>query len=238
MTAILVDNLSKKFILDKTPNTLKEWLIFRNQKQKKEFWALKNITLHVKRGKSLAIIGRNGSGKSTLLKIISKIIYPTDGSVQVNGKISSLLELGAGFKPDYTGRENVYLNGSILGLSKNEIDKKFDSIVEFSEIGDFVDQPVRNYSSGMYMRLAYSIAVSSNPDILLIDEILAVGDSKFKEKGLQRIIELKQGGTTIILVSHSEDMIKKVCDSVVWLENGKKKIEGNTQEVLKLYNEN
>ncbi len=236
MEIIRVEDLSKKFILSSSPGTLKEWLISRGKgSANKEFWALKNINLSINKGQSLGLIGRNGSGKSTLLKIICKILYPTTGSVQVNGKVSSLLELGAGFIPDYTGRDNVYLNGSILGLSREEIDKRFDSIVEFSEIGEFIDQPVRNYSSGMYMRLAYSVAVSSNPEVLLIDEILAVGDSKFKEKGLNRILELKEKGTTIVFVSHSDAMIKKVCDRVVWLDKGLIVGEGTPNDVLPQY---
>lgn len=238
MYSIVIDNVSKKFNLTKAPNTLKERLLFRRNMQRSEYWALKNINIKIGAGESVGIIGRNGSGKSTLLKLISKILYPTTGNIKVNGKLSSLLELGAGFKPDYTGIENIYLNGSILGFSKKEIEQRMDTIIDFSELKDFIYQPVRNYSSGMYMRLAYSIAVSADPEILLIDEILAVGDNKFKEKGLNRIMELKGNGTTIVLVSHSDNMIKKVCERALWVEKGSLIMDGETSEVLFKYNEN
>ncbi|RSK28671.1 ABC transporter ATP-binding protein [Bacillus sp. HMF5848] len=236
MQLIEVKELSKRFILNNNTNTLKDLLVYRNKIKRKEYWALQNVNLSVSKGEAVGIIGRNGSGKSTLLKIITKILYPTSGEVNVHGRVSSLLELGAGFKPDYTGLENIYLNGAILGLSKKQVDEKLKFIIEFSELEEFIDQPVRNYSSGMYMRLAYSIAVSIKPDILLIDEILAVGDKKFKEKGLNHILSLKEQGTTIILVSHSEDMIKKVCDRVIWMDKGMKKADGPVEEVFSKYN--
>jgi len=236
MYSIKVENLYKKFDLNKTPDTLKDFLInLKNNTNKEEYWVLNDVNMTINKGEAIGIIGKNGSGKSTLLKILSSILYPTKGEVKVNGKISSLLELGAGFKPDYSGRENVYLNASILGYSKKEIDKKFDSIVKFAELEDFIDQPVRNYSSGMYMRLAYSIAVSTNPDILIVDEILAVGDKNFKDKGLNRILDLKTQGTTILLVSHSEAMVKKVCDRVIWLEDGKVRRNGDIEEIYHEY---
>lgn len=240
MYSIVVDNISKKFNLAKSPNTLKGRLLNRNRtvKKSREYWALSNINFTISKGETVGIIGRNGSGKSTLLKLISRILYPTKGNIMIEGKVSSLLELGAGFKPDYTGVENIYLNGSILGFSKKEIEQKMDSIIEFSELNDFIDQPVRNYSSGMYMRLAYSIAVSASPDILLVDEILAVGDNKFKDKGINRILELKDAGTTIVLVSHSDSMIKKVCNRAIWLEKGSLIMDGETSDVLLKYNGN
>ncbi|WP_202128832.1 ABC transporter ATP-binding protein [Paenibacillus dendrobii] len=237
MKSIVINNLSKKFTLSNRPKSLKDWLLLHDNKIKREYWALNNINVSINPGESIGVIGTNGSGKSTLLKIISKILYPTSGEIEINGTISSLLELGAGFKPDYTGRENVYLNGSILGLSKKEIDDKFESILEFSEIGDFIDQPVRTYSSGMYMRLAYSVAVSSIPDILLIDEILSVGDSKFKKKCINKIMELKQQGTTILLVSHSDSMVNKICDRLIWLDKGNLVMDGSSNEVMPCYKE-
>ena len=237
MESIIINDLSKKFILSNKPRSLKDWLLIRDQKIKKEYWALKDINVTINNGESVGIIGTNGSGKSTLLKLISKILYPTSGKIEINGSVSSLLELGAGFKPDYTGRENVYLNGSILGMSKKEIDDKFNTILEFSEIEDFIDQPVRTYSSGMYMRLAYSVAVSSVPDILLVDEILSVGDSKFKKKCINKIMELKKQGTTILLVSHSDSMVKKICDRLIWLDKGKLMMDGNSNDVMSFYKE-
>lgn len=237
MEAIRVDNLSKKFTLSNRPKMMKDWILLNDRSKKREFWALKNINFNIQKGESVGIIGRNGSGKSTLLKIISKILYPTIGSIETLGNVSSLLELGAGFKQEFTGRENVYLNASILGMNKQEVDKKFQSILEFSEIEDFIDQPVRTYSSGMYMRLAYSVAVSSSPDILLIDEILSVGDSKFKKKCIDKIMELKSQGTTILLVSHSDSMVQRVCDRLVWLDKGEMVMDGVSEDVMAKYSE-
>lgn len=238
MEVIKIENLSKRFVLSNRPKMLKDWLLLSNNRQtKKEFWALKNIDIKIHKGESVGIIGRNGSGKSTLLKLISKILYPTTGTIETCGTISSLLELGAGFKQDFTGRENVYLNASILGMSKQEVDEKFQSILDFSEIEEFIDQPVRTYSSGMYMRLAYSVAISSNPDILLIDEILSVGDSKFKKKCIEKIMELKSLGTTILLVSHSDSMVQKVCDRLIWLNKGEMVMDGASKEVMAKYTE-
>ncbi|MGP0587916.1 ABC transporter ATP-binding protein [Paenibacillus timonensis] len=237
MEAIRVEDLSKKFVLNNRPKMLKDWILMNDRQKKKEFWALKNININIHKGESVGIIGRNGSGKSTLLKIISKILYPTLGSIETFGNVSSLLELGAGFKQDFTGRENVYLNASILGMNKQEVDEKFQSILEFSEIEEFIDQPVRTYSSGMYMRLAYSVAVSSNPDILLIDEILSVGDSKFKKKCIEKIMELKSIGTTILLVSHSDSMVQRVCDRLIWLDKGEMVMDGISEDVMAKYSE-
>ena len=187
---IEIKNVSKKFKLyhDKA-TTLKERLLFLRSKKADVFWALNNINLTIERGKTVGLIGHNGSGKSTLLKLITKIIYPTEGEIITHGRVSSLLELGAGFHPDFTGRENIYINASIFGLSKKEIDKRLDSIIRFSELEDFIDSPIRTYSSGMYTRLAFSVAVHVDPDILLIDEILAVGDINFQKKCIAKIKE-------------------------------------------------
>lgn len=200
--------------------------IFRAQKQD-NFWAVKDISFEIKKGESVGIIGVNGSGKSTILKLIAGVLIPTKGSVLVNGKISPLIELGAGFHPELTGRENVYLNGTILGLTKKEIDSKFNEIVDFSGIGDFIDTPVKHYSSGMYMRLGFSIAVYVEPDILLIDEILAVGDSAFQKKCLDKMKEFHQRGITIIFISHSMDLVESFCERIILIDKGKVIKEGH-----------
>ena len=233
---IKIRNLYKDFIIynDKA-NTLKERVIRFNNNKKEVFHVLKDIDLNIKQGETVALIGVNGSGKSTLLKLITKIIYPTKGSVSVNGKLTSLLELGAGFHQDFSGRENIYFNASIFGLTKKEIDNRIDKIIEFSELGEFIDSPVRTYSSGMYMRLAFSVAINVDADILLIDEILAVGDKRFQDKCLNKMLELKKQGKTMVFVSHSAESVKFLCDRAVWLSNGKIKMDGNTADVLKEY---
>ncbi|WP_294378809.1 ABC transporter ATP-binding protein [uncultured Clostridium sp.] len=185
-----------------------------------EFWALKNIDFNVKKGEVLGIIGHNGSGKSTLLKIISGIMKPTTGKVTVKGNIVPMLELGSGFDMDLNGRENIFLNGAILGYSKSFLQDKYNDIVEFSELGEFIEVPIRNYSSGMMMRLAFSIATVVNPDILIVDEILSVGDEAFQQKSKQRMKQLMSGGTTVLFVSHSKEQIKEMCDRVLWLDHG------------------
>ena len=234
--AIVVKNMSKDFIIygDKA-NTLKERII-RFGKNKKEIrHILKNINIEIKKGETVALIGVNGSGKSTLLKLITKIIYPNKGSIKVNGKISSLLELGAGFHPDFSGRENIYFNASIFGLSKKEIDDRVDKIIEFSELGDFIDTPVRTYSSGMYMRLAFSVAINVDADIILIDEILAVGDQRFQEKCMNKMLELKKEGKTMVFVSHSKNAVEFLCDRAIWLNNGIVEMDDDTKKVLEKY---
>lgn len=233
---IKVSNMSKDFVIygDKA-NTLKEKVIrFRNNK-KEVFHVLKNINLKIKKGETVALIGVNGSGKSTLLKLITKIIYPTSGKISVDGKLTSLLELGAGFHQDFSGRENIYFNASIFGLSKKEIDDRLADIIEFSELGEFIDSPVRTYSSGMYMRLAFSVAINVDADILLIDEILAVGDQRFQDKCLNKMLELKKQGKTMVFVSHSASSVEFLCDRAVWLNKGKIKMDGETKTVLKEY---
>lgn len=197
--------------------------------------ALKNVSFTVRPGEVLGIIGRNGAGKSTILKVISGILKPTEGSVSVRGNIVPMLELGSGFDFDLTGRENIYLNGSILGYSRHFLDEKYDEIVSFSELGEFIEMPIRNYSSGMMMRLAFSIATVVNPEILIVDEILAVGDEAFQRKSRQRMLELMGGGTTVLFVSHSLDQIREMCDRVLWLDHGQIKMLGETKEVCDAY---
>lgn len=200
-----------------------------------EFWALKDVSFTIEKGEVLGIIGNNGAGKSTLLKVISGILKPTEGSVKVYGNVVPMLELGSGFDFDLTGRENIFLNGAILGYSEKFLNAKYDEIVEFSELGQFVHVPLRNYSSGMVMRLAFSIATVVNPDILIVDEILAVGDAAFQAKSKARMMELMSGGTTVLFVSHSLDQIREMCDRVLWLEHGEMKMLGATAEVCDEY---
>ena len=235
--AIVVNNVHKSFnvYLDKS-NSLKESLISlfsRNRKEKR--LVLNGINLEIKKGEAVALIGTNGSGKSTLLKLMTKIIYPNKGTIKVNGKLTSLLELGAGFHPDFSGRENIYFNASIFGLTKDQIDKRIDDIIEFSELGSYIDNPVRTYSSGMYMRLAFSVAINVDADVLLIDEILAVGDQHFQEKCLNKMRELRDSGKTMVFVTHSMPQVKSLCTRAVWLCEGKIRMDGNTNEVVDAY---
>ncbi len=234
--AITIKNMSKDFIIyaDKA-NTLKERIVRFSNNKKEVRHILKNINLEIKKGETVALIGVNGSGKSTLLKLITKIIYPTSGSIKVKGKLASLLELGAGFHPDFSGRENIYFNASIFGLTKAEIDSRLDDIIAFSELGSFIDTPVRTYSSGMYMRLAFSVAINVDADIILIDEILAVGDQRFQEKCMNKMQELKKMGKTMVFVSHSKEAVEFLCDRAVWINNGEIQKDGKTEEVLKEY---
>ncbi|MFQ9923473.1 MAG: ATP-binding cassette domain-containing protein [Beduini sp.] len=217
--------------------SLKEWVtaLLSNKVKMNEYWALKDVSFTVAKGDVLGIVGRNGAGKSTLLKIISGIVGSTKGSVTVNGNIVPMLELGSGFDFDLTGRENVFLNGAILGYSKNFLKERFDDIHEFSELGDFIDMPIRNYSSGMLMRLAFSIATVVEPEILIVDEILAVGDENFQRKSKKRMLELMSGGTTVLFVSHSMDQIREMCNKVVWIEKGVVKMFGDTETVCDAY---
>ena len=234
--AIVVRNMSKDFKLyvDKA-NTLKEKLLFFSRGKKEMRTVLKNINLEIKKGETVALIGTNGSGKSTLLKLMTKIYYPTKGKVRTYGKLTSLLELGAGFHPDFSGRENIYFNASIFGLSKEEIDERLNEIIEFSELEEFIDNPVRTYSSGMYMRLAFSIAINVNADILLIDEILAVGDQHFQDKCFKKLFELKDSGKTIVMVSHSVESVKKLCDRAIWIYDGEVRMDGECDDVIGEY---
>ncbi len=237
--AIKVTHVSKKFKLYYDhANTLKEKILFFSYKNKSKdgiLHVLKDINLTIYKGESVALIGTNGSGKSTLLKLMTKIIYPNKGRIVTHGKLTSLLELGAGFHDDFTGRENIYFNASIFGLTRSEIDSKINEIIEFSELQDFIDNPVRTYSSGMYMRLAFSVAINVDADILLIDEILAVGDQHFQEKCFNKLRELKKAGKTIVIVTHSMQQVKAFCDRAVWLYKGEVRMDGNTDEVLDEY---
>ena len=236
--AIIVEHVDKNFKMyyDKA-NTLKEKVMFFKKGKSKDsvLHVLKDINLNVKKGESVALIGTNGSGKSTLLKLMTKIIYPNKGKISVNGKLTSLLELGAGFHPDFSGRENIYFNSSIFGLTRKEIDARLNQIIEFSELQDFIDNPVRTYSSGMYMRLAFSVAINVDADIILIDEILAVGDQHFQEKCFNKLRELKKQGKTIVIVTHSMGQVKKFCDRAVWLYKGEIRMDGKTDDVLEEY---
>ena len=235
--AIKVDHVYKSFdIYYDRANTLKERALFwMRNKRKEKREVLKDINLDIKKGETVALIGVNGSGKSTLLKLMTQIIFPNKGTIETKGKLTSLLELGAGFHPDFSGRENIYFNSSIFGLTRKEIDGRLDQIIEFSELQDFIDNPVRTYSSGMYMRLAFSVAINVDADILLIDEILSVGDQHFQEKCFNKMRELKKEGKTMVFVTHSMDSVKNLCDRAVWLSNGVVRMDGNTDEVVDEY---
>ena len=235
--AIKVDHVYKSFnIYYDRANTLKERVLFwtRNKRREKRE-ILKDINLEIKKGETVALIGVNGSGKSTLLKLMTQIIFPNKGTIETHGKLTSLLELGAGFHPDFSGRENIYFNSSIFGLTKKEIDKRLNQIIEFSELQDFIDNPVRTYSSGMYMRLAFSVAINVDADILLIDEILSVGDQHFQEKCFKKMRELREQGKTMVFVTHSMDSVRNLCDRAIWLYDGQVRMDGNTQEVIDEY---
>ena len=234
--AIDVNHVTKTFKLysDK-PQTLKERLVRGWKNKTEERVVLKDINLEIAKGETVALIGVNGSGKSTLLKLMTKIIYPNKGTLKTYGKLTSLLELGAGFHPDFTGRENIYFNAAIFGLTKKEIDDRLQSIIEFSELGDFIDSPVRTYSSGMYMRLAFSVAINVDAEILLIDEILAVGDQHFQDKCFAKLEELAKSNMTIVIVSHSLDSIKKLCNRAIWINEGKVAMDGKCSDVISEY---
>lgn len=234
--AIEVRNMTKQFKVEyDKANTLKTKMIFWNRKKPEYHKVLKNINLNIKKGESVALIGTNGSGKSTLLKLMTKIIYPNEGTIETDGKLTSLLELGAGFHPDFTGRENIYFNASIFGLTRHEIDKRIEEIIEFSELGEFIDNPIRTYSSGMYMRLAFSVAINVDAEILLIDEILAVGDQHFQEKCFAKLKELKDSGKTIVIVTHSLGVVKDLCHRVVWIYKGEFRLDGDPTYVIDEY---
>ena len=234
--AICVKDVYKNFnvYLDKA-NTIKEKLLFlsRNRKEKRE--VLKGINLNIKKREAVALIGTNGSGKSTLLKLMTKILYPNSGIIEVNGKLTSLLELGAGFHPDFSGRENIYFNASIFGLTKKEIDERLEEIIKFSELKNYIDNPIRTYSSGMFMRLAFAVAINVNADILLVDEILSVGDEHFQNKCIQKMLELKNQGKTMVFVTHSMESVKKLCNRAIWLYNGEIEMDGEAEKVIKKY---
>ena len=234
--AIIVDDVDKSFKLyyDKA-TTLKERILFRKRNSYETKEILSDISVVINKGETVALIGVNGSGKSTLLKLMSKIIYPNKGKIIINGKLTSLLELGAGFHPDFSGRENIYFNASIFGLTRVEIDKRIDKIIEFSELGSFIDNPVRTYSSGMYMRLAFSVAINVDADILLIDEILAVGDQHFQEKCYEKLKELKKEGKTIVIVTHDLNSVRNLCDRAIWINKGRVKMDDSAKKVVESY---
>ncbi len=236
---IEINNISVKFrIYHDRIQSLKEFFVakIKGKLKYEDFWALKNISFSVKKGEVIGIIGRNGAGKSTLLKVISGILAPTEGNANIFGNIVPMLELGSGFDMDLTGKENIYLNGSILGYTKDFLDSKYKQIVEFSELDRFIDTPIRNYSSGMLMRLAFSVATVVEPEILIVDEILAVGDANFQTKSKKRMLELMSGGTTVLFVSHNLEQIREMCNRVVWLDSGEIKMIGNTNTVCDSYN--
>lgn len=237
---IKINNVSMKFNLGIEKNfSIKVFFINlfkkREKKEKKEFWALKNVNIDIKKGEVIGFVGSNGAGKSTLLKIVAGVMKPTSGTVEKNGNICPMIELGAGFDMDLTARENIYLNGAILGYSKEFIETKFDEIVEFSELKDFLDVPVRNFSSGMVTRLAFSIATIVDPEILIVDEILSVGDIAFQQKSENKMRSMITGGTTVLFVSHSLNQIKSLCNRVVWLENGQVKKIGEPSIICDEY---
>ena len=242
--AIKVANVSKSYqIYDKPSDRLKQFLVpklrilFRKKRRNyfREFWALKDISFEVKKGETVGIIGQNGSGKSTLLQMISGTLNPTSGQIFTTGRIAALLELGSGFNPDFTGRENVYMNAALIGLTRQEIDDKFDDIAAFADIGDFIEQPVKTYSSGMVVRLAFAVQAQAEPDILIVDEALAVGDAKFQAKCFSRLKQLKANGTSILLVTHSSEQIVTHCDYAVLLDHGKEIVKGEPKQIINQY---
>lgn len=234
---IVVDHVYKTFniYMDKA-NSLKEKLLFWNRNRKEKREVLKDINLTIKNGEAVALIGVNGSGKSTLLKLMTKIIYPNKGKIETYGKLTSLLELGAGFHPDFSGRENIYFNASIFGLTRKQIDERLNDIIEFSELGSYIDNPVRTYSSGMYMRLAFAVAINVDAwTYILVDEILAVGDQHFQEKCIAKMKELKAQGKTMVFVTHSMGTVKEFCTRAVWLCDGVVKMDGKPDDVIEEY---
>ena len=238
---ITVENVSMHFRMDKNRTTsLKEWVVsfLKGKQQYEEFHALENVTFDVKRGEIFGVIGRNGAGKSTLLKVVSGIYKPTSGKAVSAGRIAPMLELGSGFDQELSGHDNIFLNGAILGFSEDFLKEKYDEIVAFSELGEFIRQPIKTYSSGMMMRLAFSVATIVEPEILIVDEILAVGDASFQQKSRARMLELMQGGTTVLFVSHAMSQIREMCDRVLWLDQGRVKMLGDTQTVCDAYEAN
>ena len=234
--AIEVRNMSKSFkVNNDKANTLKEKLLFWNRGETEVHEVLKDININIKKGETVALIGTNGSGKSTLLKLMTRIIFPNEGIIELDGKVTSLLELGAGFHPDFTGRENIYFNASIFGLTRKDIDARIDEIIEFSELGEFIDSPIRTYSSGMYMRLAFSVAINVDADILLIDEILAVGDQHFQDKCYAKLEELRDSGKTIVIVTHSLGVVKELCHRAIWIYKGEFRLDGDPTYVIDEY---
>lgn len=237
-TMIEVSDVSMRFRMNSDKiMSLKEFVttVLRGKLHYREFTALDHVSFTVEKGETLGLIGRNGAGKSTILKVISGILKPTEGSVTCHGNVVPMLELGSGFDMDLTGRENIFLNGAILGYSEGFLNAKYDEIVEFSELGEFIETPIRNYSSGMLARLAFSIATVVQPEILIVDEILSVGDAQFQEKSKKRMLELMGGGTTVLFVSHDIEQIREMCSRAIWLEKGKVRMVGDAKELCGAY---
>jgi len=237
--ALEIEDVWKKFPMRRDRPGFKEFLLnlpkFVNRNYNSNFWALKGVSFKVKQGECLGIIGKNGAGKSTLLSLILGTIYPTKGEIKVSQKITPLLDIGAGFHPDLTGRENILINGVLLGLTKDEVLKRIEEIIAFSEIKEFIDMPVRTYSSGMYLRLAFSVAIHTNPRVLLIDEILAVGDEAFQKKSKDALLNLINGGVTTLFVSHQMSAVKEICNRAIWLDGGEIRGEGEPERVVEEY---
>jgi ABC-type polysaccharide/polyol phosphate transport system ATPase subunit len=238
-SAVEVRDAWKKYPMKKDRPGFKEFVVglpkFLNGNSNSIFWALKGITFNVKQGECIGIIGRNGSGKSTLLSLILGTICPSQGAVRVSKKVTPLLEIGSGFHPDLAGRENILINGVLLGLTKDEVSLRMKDIITFSELGDFIEMPIRTYSSGMHLRLAFSVAIHTDPEILLIDEILSVGDAAFQKKSKSALLKLIKGGVTTFFVSHNLPAARKICSRVIWLENGEMRAEGEPAEVIEEY---
>lgn len=235
---IKVENVSMRFNLAKEKvDSLKEYIIkaLKGKLQFDEFWALNDVSFTVNKGDSVGLIGLNGSGKSTMLKVIARVLKPTKGSVSVNGMVAPLIELGAGFDFDLTGKENIYLNGALLGRSRKVMDEALEDIIEFSELRDFMDVPMKNYSSGMLSRLAFAIATAGKADILIVDEVLAVGDFRFQQKCIDRIRKMMDEGTTVLFVSHSIEQVEDICNKVVWLKSGRLHMQGDAREICEIY---
>jgi ABC-type polysaccharide/polyol phosphate transport system ATPase subunit len=237
--ALEIEDVWKKFSMRRDRPGFKEFLLnlpkFVNRNSNSDFWALKGISFRIEQGECIGIIGKNGAGKSTLLSLILGTIHPTKGNIKTSQKITPLLELGAGFHPDLTGRENILINGVLLGLTKDEVSERVEEIIAFSEIGEFIDMPVRTYSSGMYLRLAFSVAINTDPKLLLIDEILSVGDEAFQKKSKDALLNLINGGVTTIFVSHQMSAIREICHRAIWLDNGEIKAEGGSAKVVEEY---
>lgn len=238
INAIEVKNVEKSFrVYYDKGQSLKEKLLFRNRNFYEKRQVLKGISFEVKKGEAIGFIGENGCGKSTLLKMLTRIMYPDNGEIEVKGRVSSLIELGAGFHPDMSGKENIYTNASIFGLTRKEIDKRLQDIIDFSELHEFMDNPVRTYSSGMYMRLAFAVAINVDADVLLIDEILGVGDAAFQAKCFERLKKIKKEGTTIVIVSHSLEQIEEICERSYWIKDGMIELQGSPSVVHETYKE-
>jgi ABC-type polysaccharide/polyol phosphate transport system ATPase subunit len=234
--AVVVDGVSKRFRLYRERNqSLKAALMRGGRARFDEYWALRDVSFEIAQGSTFALIGENGSGKSTLLKCIARILTPEKGSIRTKGTLAALLELGSGFHPELSGRENVFLNGSILGMNKRDLERKFDEIVDFAGIEAFIDQPVKNYSSGMYMRLGFSVAINVDPDVLLVDEVLAVGDAAFQEKCMEKFVEFRRQGKTVVIVSHAMGSLRTLCDQAAWLEHGSLLDVGRADAIVDRY---